>query len=311
LYKDKYFISKLTDSEVDELLQDSSRFHVKKVIIGDDKNSMLSGISNILIRLGFKSTGKEPLDIARTLVGMVYALPEWSKRTSTLSEDSKKMRDLLLRASDPHKLLFVDLPFTFSSENEDDFLKNIEFPIKELVDSYTNLLENIRTKMLKALDVSESNYNDLKMRAKVVSGISGDFRFDAFSTRLKDLDEHNESIESILSLAANKPPRLWSDNDINVALIEIATWAKKFKKMEVLSSIKNRKPTREAFAFIFDGHDSGTIQAEYDIKSSDINVVENISQKILGELNNSDLNKNILLAVLAKVSLTIVNSKDD
>ncbi|HGU4070195.1 TPA: ATP-binding protein, partial [Escherichia coli] len=209
LYKDKYFISKLTDSEVDELLQDSSRFHVKKVIIGDDKNSMLSGISNILIRLGFKSTGKEPLDIARTLVGMVYALPEWSKRTSTLSEDSKKMRDLLLRASDPHKLLFVDLPFTFSSENEDDFLKNIEFPIKELVDSYTNLLENIRTKMLKALDVSESNYNDLKMRAKVVSGISGDFRFDAFSTRLKDLDEHNESIESILSLAANKPPRLW------------------------------------------------------------------------------------------------------
>ncbi|MDH8324229.1 hypothetical protein QIG73_27540, partial [Klebsiella pneumoniae] len=62
---------------------------------------------------------------------------------------------------------------------------------------------------------------------------------------------------------------------------------------------------------IFDGHDSGTIQAEYDIKSSEINVVENISQKILGELNNSDLNKNMLLAVLAKVSLTIVNSKDD
>ncbi|HDZ2920606.1 TPA: ATP-binding protein, partial [Klebsiella pneumoniae] len=145
----------------------------------------------------------------------------------------------------------------------------------------------------------------------VVSGISGDFRFDAFSTRLKDLDEHNESIESILSLAANKPPRLWSDNDIDVALIEIATWAKKFKKMEILSSIKNRKPTREAFAFIFDGHDNGTIQAEYDIKTSDINIVENISQKILGELNNSDLNKNMLLAVLAKVSLTIVNSKDD
>ncbi|STI78191.1 Uncharacterised protein [Escherichia coli] len=92
--------------------------------------------------------------------------------------------------------------------------------------------------MLKALDVSESNYNDLKMRAKVVSGISGDFRFDAFSTRLKDLDEHNESIESILSLAANKPPRLWSDNDINVALIEIATWAKKFKKWKSYLQLK-------------------------------------------------------------------------
>jgi len=37
---------------------------------------------------------------------------------------------------------------------------------------------------------------------------------------------------------------------------------------------------QKAFAFIFDGHDSGTIQAEYDIKSSDINVVENISQKV-------------------------------
>jgi len=311
LYKDNYFISKITDSEIDELLQDPSRFHLKKVVVDESKNNILSGINNILSQLGIISSGNEPLEIARSLVGMVYALPEWSKRTSTLSEDEKKIRDLLLRASDPHKLLFVDMPFTFSSENDIDFLEKIELPIKELVKSYSNLLQTIREQMLTVLDASDTDYDDIKNRANIVSGISGDFRFDAFSTRLKDLDERNESIESILSLAANKPPRLWSDNDIDIALIEIASWAKKFKQIEVLSSIKNRQSTRNAFAFIFDDHDTGTVQAEYDIKTSDLQVAEDISTKILGELCSKDLSKNVLLAILAKVSLTIVNSKDD
>lgn len=311
LYKDNYFISKITDSEIDELLQDPSRFHLKKVVVDESKHNILSGINNILSQLGIISSGNEPLEIARSLVGMVYALPEWSKRTSTLSEDAKKIRDLLLRASDPHKLLFVDMPFTFSSENDIDFLEKIELPIKELVKSYSNLLQTIREQMLTVLDASDTDYDDIKNRANIVSGISGDFRFDAFSTRLKDLDERNESIESILSLAANKPPRLWSDNDIDIALIEIASWAKKFKQIEVLSSIKNRQSTRNAFAFIFDDHDTGTVQAEYDIKTSDLQVAEDISTKILDELCSKDLSKNVLLAILAKVSLTIVNSKDD
>ncbi|ECP2507132.1 ATP-binding protein, partial [Salmonella enterica] len=295
----------------DELLQDSSRFHMKKIIIDENKNNLLSKIREILIQLNIPSTGEEPLEIARSLVGMVYALPEWSKRTSTLSEDSKKMRDLLLRASDPHKLLFVDLPFTFLSKNERELLEKIECSIKELVHSYDSLLENIRNKMLIALDAINSDYTEIKERANTVSGISGDFRFDAFSTRLKELDETNESIESILSLAANKPTRLWSDNDIDIALIEIAAWSKKFKRIEILSSIKNRKPTREAFAFIFDDQENGTVQAEYDIKSSDIKIVENISQKILSQIHNNELSKSILLAALAKVSIAIVNGKDD
>ncbi|EKG5221131.1 ATP-binding protein, partial [Escherichia coli] len=311
LYKDNYFISKITDSEIDELLQDSSRFHLKKILIDENKNNLLSQISRTLTQLNIPSSGQEPLEIARALVGMVYALPEWSKRTSTLSEDSKKMRDLLLRASDPHKLLFVDLPFTFTSENDSDLSAKIESSIKELVNSYNNLLENIRGKMLIALDANNNDYAEIKNRSNIVSGISGDFRFDAFSTRLKDLNETNESIESILSLAANKPPRLWSDNDIDIALIEIASWAKKFKRIEVLSSIKNRKPTREAFAFIFDDRETGTVQAEYDIKSSDTKVVEYISQKILSEIHDKDYSKNILLAALAKVSIAIVNDKDD
>ena len=98
---------------------------------------------------------------------------------------------------------------------------------------------------------------------------------------------------------------------LNLALIEIASWAKKFKRIEVLSSIKNRKPTRDAFAFIFDDREIGTVQAEYDIKSSDTKVVEYISQKILSEIHDKDYSKNILLAALAKVSIAIVNDKDD
>ncbi|MEK9539484.1 ATP-binding protein [Pantoea agglomerans] len=311
LYKDKYFISKITDSDLDELLQDPSRFHVKKVVVDNNKNKILIGFSEIFSRLGLASTGAEPLEIARTLVGMVYGLSEWSKRTSTLSDDTKKLRDLLLRASDPHKLLFIDLPFTFPSEDEEDFLSKIESPIKELLNSYSMLLHNIRSKLLTALEASSENLEELTLRANVVSGISGDFRFDAFSARLKDFKNNNESIESILSLAANKPPRLWSDNDIDIALLEIATWAQKFKQMEVLSAIKNRAPTREAFAFIYDKQGEKTVQASYNIKFSDEKKIETITSKLLEQLKINSVEKGVLLAALAKASLSIINSEDD
>lgn len=311
LYKDKYFLSKITDSDLDELLQDPSRFHVKKVFIDKNKNKMLIGFSEMFGRLGLASTGAEPLEIARALVGMVYSLSEWSKRTSTLSDDAKKLRDLLLRASDPNKLLFIDLPFTFPSENEDEFLSKIESPIKELLNSYSTLLHSIRSKLLTVLDASNGNLDELTLRANVVSGISGDFRFDAFSARLKDLKNNNESIESILSLAANKPPRLWSDNDIDTALLEIATWAQKFKQMEVLSAIKNRTPTREAFAFIYDRKGEQTVQASYNIKSSDEKKIQAITSKLLEQLKINSVEKGVLLAALAKASLSIINSEDD
>lgn len=311
LYKDKYFISKITDSDLDELLQDSSRFQLKKVVVDNNKNKILIGLGKIFAKLGLASTGAEPLEIARTLVGMVFGLSEWSKRTATLSEDTKKLRDLLLRASDPHKLLFIDLPFTFPSKNEDDFLSKIELPIDELFNSYSMLLHNIRNKLLTVLDASDGNLDELTLRASVVSGISGDFRFDAFSARLKNFKNNNESIESILSLAANKPPRLWSDNDIDVALLEIASWAQKFKQMEVLSAIKNRQPTREAFAFIYDKQGEQTIQASYDIKISDEKKIDIITMKLLEQLKSKSLGKGVLLAALAKASLSIVNSEDD
>ena len=62
------------------------------------------------------------------------------------------------------------------------------------------LLHNIRNKLLTVLDASDGNFDELTLRASVVSGISGDFRFDAFSARLKNFKNNNESIESILSL---------------------------------------------------------------------------------------------------------------
>ena len=96
-----------------------------------------------------------------------------------------------------------------------------------------------------------------------------------------------------------------------MALLEIASWAQKFKQMEVLSAIKNRKPTREAFAFIYDKQGEQTVQASYDIKVSDEKKIDIITMKLLDQLKSKSLGKGVLLAALAKASLSIVNSEDD
>jgi hypothetical protein len=109
VYKDGMFVPRLTDFDIDECLQDPHRFSLRWVAIDEDKGRILEGISKLLAEIGENAEAADPLEAARGLVAMVFNLPEWARRTSRLGQTAKDMRDMLLKASDPHKVLFVDL----------------------------------------------------------------------------------------------------------------------------------------------------------------------------------------------------------
>ena len=110
VYKDGMFVPRLTDFDIDECLQDPDRFSLRWVAIDEDKNRILEGISEAPGRdRRDAAEAADPLEAARGLVAMVFNLPEWARRTPRWAKAAKDMRDMLLKASDPHKVLFVDL----------------------------------------------------------------------------------------------------------------------------------------------------------------------------------------------------------
>src|SRR3546814_10488050 len=123
--------------------------------------------------------------------------------------------------------------------------------------------------MLDALDANRGNLAALQERAKSVSGISGDLQLDGFATRLANFDGSRASLEGILSLAAERPPRDWVDRHIDTAILELAKLARRFREAEAFVPVQGRKAHSEAIAVVIGtGSDTKTISRSFAISDS-------------------------------------------
>ena len=308
VYKDGMFVPRLTDFDIDECLQAPDRFSLRWVAIDEDKNRILDGIAKLLAEIGESAGAADPLDAARGLVAMVFNLPEWARRTQRLSETAKAMRDMLLKASDPHKVLFVDLASLLNAADGNAYVQALRAPLQELAGAYGKMLAEVETKMFDALDASQNDLDALRERASSVSGISGDLRLDAFATRLANFDGSRASLEGILSLAAEKPPRDWVDRHIDAAILELAKFARRFREAEAFVAVQGRKAHSEAIAVVIgSGSDTKTISRSFAISDRYRKTVEAKADEVASMLEGQGLGTEILLAILAKAGMKLAS----
>lgn len=306
LYKDGVFIPELTEADLDEYLQDASRFSVRWIVIDEQKTAILEGVAKVLSELGAAPDSMDPLEAARGLVALVFALPAWSQRTMRLGAKARAVRDTLLKASDPHRVLFVDLPAALDGHVGAQFVEELRAPVAEIVGAYEQLLMSIERAMLAELDASRDDLAGLRMRAATLEGVSGDLRQEAFCARLAKHDGSRASIEGILSLAANKPPRDWSDRDIDAASLEIAQAALRFRRDEAFVAVKGRKPKTDAFAVVFGaGPETRTISRAFAVPDKHAPQVNELVDKLVADLTARGMRTELLLAALAKTGMRL------
>lgn len=311
IYKDGIFIPRMTDADIDEYLQDEKRFSLRWIVIDVEKTGILSGISEILAEVGAASGARDPLEAARGLVALVLGLPAWCQRTHRISHEARLIRDTLLKAHDPHKVLFIDLAAILESSGGDSYVNSLRGPIVEISGAYDALLKDIETSMLEALDAPTDRFDRLQARAFAVEGVTGDLRQDAFAARLSKHDGTKESMEGILSLAANKPPRDWNDRDIDAAQLELAQAALRFRQAEAFVSVKGRKPTSEAFAVVMGaGAETITVSRAFSLSDRHRETVEVMADKLALELKSGGMDTNVLLAVLARTGMRLTFDDD-
>jgi hypothetical protein len=231
-------------------------------------------------------------------VSLVLDLPEWTKRTAQISPEARQVRQALLRASDPHRVLFMDLPALLATSAQISITDSIARCIAELYDAYPKMLRSVESQVLKMLDHTGSS-SDLANRGRTVSGISGDFRLDAFALRLASYSETLDDVEAMISLSVNKPARDWTDRDIELAYVQLGTWAFEFRKVETLAPLRDRPATRHAFAVVFgagDGHPATS--RSFDIASTDLQTVRRLAKQISASASGVGLH--LFLAALAE-----------
>ncbi|QDQ86439.1 ATP-binding protein [Alcaligenaceae bacterium SJ-26] len=308
VYKDGMFVPRLTDFDIDECLQNPARFSLRWVAIDEDKNRILEGIATLLAEIGENAGAADPLEAARGLVAMVFNLPEWARRTSRLGRTAKDMRDMLLKASDPHKVLFVDLASLLGATDGDAYVTALRAPLQELAHAYSKMLAEVEAKMLDALDASRDDLEALRERAQSVAGISGDLQLDGFATRLANFDGTRASLEGILSLATERPPRDWVDRHIDAAVLELTKFARRFREAEAFVAVQGRTAHSEAIAVVIGtGANTQTVSRSFAISDRHRATVEKKAGEITSMLESQGLDADVLLAILAKVGMKLAS----
>jgi hypothetical protein len=113
------------------------------------------------------------------------------------------------------------------------------------------MLADVRFSMLdelRASDADDAALAELHERARTIIALTGNYRLDAFATRLSSFDGSVEAVEGLASLAANKPTRDWIDRDVDAAKVELAALSQEFLRAEGLAHVKGRRGKRVRIA---------------------------------------------------------------
>jgi len=310
VYRDGVFEPKITEVDVDEMLQDPGRFALRWVDEDVERRRTLAGLAEAAGRCGFPSASTTPLEVARALVALAFSIPMWARRTQRISAEARNVRDILLKASDPHRLLFMDLPDALSS-TPSDLGERVEAPLREILGAYPEMLRKVDRRLAEAIDGKEGDDPELRERAESVSKATGDLRLEGFCARLRKRDGGTQSIEGILSLAVNKPPRDWTDLDVDAALVAVAELSLAFRKAEALISVEGRQPGRESFAVVIGaGGSSKVVTKNFEVAGRDREAVRGAAERVLEVLKASGLDGDLLLAALAHAGTSITAEKD-
>lgn len=307
LYVDGVFTPDMSEAVVDEWTLDPKRIAFQNVEASQDQTKFLSAISRSISSQTQVDIGDQPLDAARGLVGMVISLPGWTKRTSTVSPLAQDVRAMLLKANDPHKVLFADLPTLLNAKKADELVAKLSAVTGELSAAYSKMLVEVRGRVLEALDHTGRDVTSLRARAATVKGITGDFRLDAFASRLEVYEETDATIEGLLSLAVNKPAANWVDRDVDAALVQLATWAIDFRKTETMAPLRGRPSTRRVIGVVFGASHGMDASGSVDIAESDVPSVDRLVKSILAKAQGE--RPEVILAALAEAGALMVNQR--
>jgi hypothetical protein len=305
LYVAGAFTPELSEAVVDEWLLDPSRLGFKHVEASKDQEKLVDALAASVALRSNTTVEAAPLDVARGLVGIVVGLPEWSKRTQTVSKRAQEVRGMLLRANDPHKVLFADLPTLLEAKDPEEINRRLAAVTDELTGAYGAMLNRVRHHLLSALDHSERSLNELRERANSVKGLTGDLRLDAFVGRLELIDENVAVVEGLISLAVNKPPTQWVDRDIDAAMGALAGWAVDFRKAEAMAPLRNRPSSRRVLGVVF-GASHGQDRTGYvDIADKDTPAVDRLVKAFLADTVGEK--PEVILAALAEAGAMTLN----
>lgn len=200
------------------------------------------------LRLNSQGKTVELLDVVRDLCQFVARLPEYSRNTRRLSGSALAVRDAILEAREPVKMVFHDLPTacncprfemgsTVMDSDAERFVKNLRATLDEIREAFPNLQRRIEETIASELGYEGQRLRQYrpevanraeKLMVRVIDNKLKAFVFRLFDEALAEPDW----LGSVGSVLALRPPDKWKDEDEDRFHGELEALAGQFKRAE-------------------------------------------------------------------------------
>ena len=255
-YKDGTFLHELNGETMLLLTKAPERFDIQYCKIEGVRAELFQRLLTVLDIKEKEPQKFELLDVVRQLCVFVARLPTYVLNTKKLSGTTLAVRDAILNAREPVKLLFTALPKACGFEPiraETSFRKTVPIFAKalraaldELKMAFPELQERLRKEFRAAFDLSGTFQQfraALSARSEQILLTITEPKLRAFCLRLMD-DSLPESdwLESIASYLALKPPSKWHDVEEEVFSYELSQYSAKFHRLESIAYAGGKLP---------------------------------------------------------------------
>jgi len=255
-YENGSFSRIMAGEEFQRLIKAPDTFEIQYCKIEGLRTNIFNKLSAALGLSKNSSQEPELLDIVQPLCVFAANLPNYVHNTKELTKEALAVRDAILSAHEPVKLLFYDLPKACglkefkTNENFDEnavqnFVTILKDSVNELKMAYPELNERLKKQILETFMSAESFpkfRNTVAERAEMIAINISEPKLKAFCLRLMDesLPEF-EWVESIASYLVSKPPDKWKDNDESSFYQKLIENSSRFSRVESVLFSKEGK----------------------------------------------------------------------
>lgn len=293
----------MTAVTVDEWLVDPTRISFRWIVPTSGHKNFVAALAADLSVLTKKKVASEPLAVAQAIVAVVLMAPRWAQRSTSYTSETLKLKNVVVKASDPIQLLYRDIPSIYQSEISTGLADKVLASLREFVAAMPGMIGRVRDHLFNALEASPADLIALHARAENIKGLSGDMTLEAFIARLEAFEDRQSDIEGIISLASSRPATMWTDREIQVAMSRISELAFAFRKQEIFAQLRGRSAERRVFSVVF-GAGEGDASETVEISADDAARAKAEADKVIESLKH--LPANVMLAALTEAGLAAV-----
>jgi hypothetical protein len=244
VYENGTFVAAFGPADFMRLTKKMAAFELQLCEVSGVRAEVFARLARVFAR-GVDARRPDILDVVRPLCEFAAALPEYTRRAGGLSPLAVNVRDALLKARDPAKLLFHDLPVAcghaaFEPGGAPDaraiaFVTDLQTAHEDLQSAYSCLVGRIVANVSTAIGQHRTGFDRaaLASRAARVSLAAREPRLRTFALRLRDPGTSDEAwAEALASFVVARPPKRWGPGDEARFNEEIGALAEVFHKVE-------------------------------------------------------------------------------